>query len=150
MAAPFFFCYFVPPSLPLVVSFSFFFTLSFQHLFPSHVEGSEGRAGTLFLSAALRGGSCPPFLFLSFFLSSPPSLYSSLPFAPSSLRLLWQALLEFSPHGSGRKSMPICVFSCSSLYWWRLEKRKRDRWGEKINKIQRLLNAARWLDTNYS
>lgn len=48
----------------------------------------------------------PVFLLLFFF----PSLW-----------LLWQALLAFSPHGSGLKSMPICVFSCSSLCWWRLE-----------------------------
>lgn len=50
-------------------------------------------------------------------------------FLPLSLQLLWQALLEFSPHGSGQKSMPTCVFSCSSLCWWRLEKRETD---EKI------------------
>lgn len=73
------------------------------------VRCSFGEVSVLFLC----------FSFFCFFLSF-------------SLQLLWQALLEFSPHGSGQKSMPTCVFSCSSLFWWRLE--KRDRW-ENLNQL---------------
>lgn len=104
---------FLPPSSCLAVVLGSFFSY-----FP-HVGGGEsGQAGTLFLSDARLVRF--PSSFLSFFLTFFHSL--TLP----SLWLLWQALFEFSPHGSGRKSMPICVFSCSTLDWWRLEEIKTD------------------------
>lgn len=111
------FCPFVFFSCLPVVLASAFFSGSL------HVEGSEGQDDTLF-SSDVRLGRFPSFscvsgFFFCFFLSF-------------FLQLLWQALLEFSPYGSGQKSMPTCVFSCSSLFWWRLE--KRDRW-ENLNQL---------------
>lgn len=78
----------------------------------------SSQTGNLFLSDARLAR------FSSFFLSSFLTFFRSLTL-PSHW-LFWQALVQFSPHGSGRKSMPICVFSCSTLDWWRLQERKTD------------------------
>lgn len=88
------------------------------------------RPATWFCQILVWGGFRPAFplsSFLSYFLSVSFSL---------SHCLFWQALFELSPHGSGQKSMPICVFSCSTLYWWRLQERKGDRW-EKLATLGR-------------
>ena len=112
----FFFCYFLPPSSCFAVVSASFFPSQSLHM----SKEVRVRPAPCFCQMLVWGGFRPPFcLFCLPFLRS---------FALPSRRLFWQALLEFSPHGSGRKSMPICVFSCSALYWWRLGERKKDRW----------------------
>lgn len=94
------------------------------------------RAAPCFCQILVWGG---PSSFLSFFLT----FFFS--FALPSRWLFWQALFEFSPHGSGQKSMPICVFSCSTLDWWRLGERKQDRCAKSRDS-----KRVHWLQTKYS
>lgn len=114
-----------PQSGEIIAASLSFISFCFFCLLP--VVSASFPSQSFHMSKVLRVRPAPCFcqmLVWGGFRPPPLSLFLALP----SLRLFWQALLEFSPHGSGRKSMPICVFSCSSLYWWRLEQRKKDRW----------------------
>lgn len=130
-AVYFFFCYFLPPSSCFAgVSVSFFFLSK-----PSHVEGGEGQAGTLFLSDARLGRF--PSSFLSF-LSSFPSLFRT-PLSPT--------LLTSSP-----RVQPTWLWAkinahmCLQLLFTVLMKVRREK-ERQMSKIQRLV---RWLQTKYS
>lgn len=103
----FFCCYFSP-------HFCFFYWLTFPLAVSPCLKWWGSGRHLVFCQMLLWGGYSPPFC-LSFFLAIPFHW------------LFWQPLFEFNPHVSGRKSMPICVFSCSTLDWWRLGEKKKDR-----------------------